>query len=58
MFTVPTVVAVADGAEWIPGIVDLHRPEAMRGIDFAYALGYLARAAQEVTGVGTAETSE
>jgi hypothetical protein len=57
-FTVPTVVAVADGAEWIQGFVDLHRPDAVRVLDFAHALGYLARAAQEATGAGTAATSE
>jgi hypothetical protein len=55
---VATVVAVADGAEWIQGVVDLHRPDAVRVLDFAHALGYLARAAQEATGAGTATTSE
>lgn len=55
---VPTVIAVADGAEWIQGFVDLHRPDAVRVLDFAHAVGYLARAAQEATGPGTAATSE
>jgi hypothetical protein len=53
-----TVVAVADGAEWIQGFVDLHRPDAVRVLDFAHALGYLARAGQEALGAGTATTSE
>jgi hypothetical protein len=53
-----TVVAVADGAEWIQGFVDLHRPDAVRVLDFAHAVGYLAQAAQEATGPGTAATSE
>ena len=53
-----TVVAVADGAEWIQGFVDLHRPDAVRVLDFAHAVGYLARAAQEAFGPGTAATSE
>jgi hypothetical protein len=57
-FDVATVVAVADGAEWIQGFVDLHRPDAVRVLDFAHAVGYLARAAQEATGPGTAATSE
>lgn len=52
----PTVVAVADGAEWIQGFWDLHVPEATRVLDFAHAAGYLARAAQEAFGAGTAET--
>jgi hypothetical protein len=54
--TAPTVVAVADGAEWIQGFVDLHRPDAVRVLDFAHAAGYLARAAQEAFGPGTAAT--
>jgi hypothetical protein len=53
-----TVVAVADGAVWIQEFVDLHRPDAVRVLDFAHAAGYLARAAQEATGPGTAATSE
>jgi hypothetical protein len=53
-----TVVAVADGAEWIQGFVDLHRPDAVRVLDFAHALGYLARAGQEALGAGTATASE
>lgn len=54
----PTVVAVADGAEWIQGFVDLHVPGAVRVLDFAHAAGYLARAAQAAFGPGTAATSE
>jgi hypothetical protein len=57
-FDVATVVAVADGAAWIQGFVDRHRPDAVRVLDFAHALGYLARAAQAATGAGTAATSE
>lgn len=55
---VATVVAVADGAEWIQGFVDRHRPDAVRVLDFAHAVGYLARSAQEAFGAGTAATSE
>jgi hypothetical protein len=57
-FDVATVVAVADGADWIQGFVDLHRPDAVRVLDFAHALGYLAQAAQAAFGAGTAATSE
>ena len=53
-----TVVAVNDGAEWIQGFLDLHRPDAVRVLDFAHAAGYLGRAAQAAFGAGTAETSE
>ena len=52
----PTVVAVADGADWIQGFWDLHVPGAVRVLDFAHAAGYLARAAQAAFGPGTAET--
>jgi len=53
-----TVVAVSDGAPWIQGFVDLHCPQARRVLDFAHAAGYLAQAAQEAFGPGTAATSE
>lgn len=33
------VCAVQDGAEWIQGFVDLHRPDAVRILDFAHAAG-------------------
>jgi hypothetical protein len=55
---VATVVAVADGADWIQGVVDLQRPDAVRVLDFAHAVGYLARAAQEAFGAGTAAAAE
>jgi hypothetical protein len=35
------VCAVQDGAEWIQGFVDLHRPDAVRILDFAHAAGSL-----------------
>src|SRR5262249_50935131 len=33
--TAGTVAAVADGSEWIQRLVDLHRPDAVRILDFA-----------------------
>jgi len=44
------VCAVTDGAEWLQGLVDLHRPDAVRILDFAHAAGYVTRAAQAVFG--------
>ena len=35
--TAKTVCAVHDGAEWIQGFVDLHRPDAVRILDFPHA---------------------
>jgi hypothetical protein len=52
--TAKPVCAVSDGAEWIQGFVDLHRPEAVRILDFRQALGYVAQAGQAVYGEGTA----
>ena len=42
-----------DGAEWIQGFVDLHRPEALRILDFAHAAGYLSEIAELVRAAGT-----
>ena len=50
-----TVVAVTDGAEWLQSFIDYHCPEAIRIIDFAHALGYVAEAGKAVWGEGTAE---
>lgn len=47
------VVAVADGAAWIQGFVDLHRPDAVRILDFAPAAEHLTGAVQAVYGVAT-----
>jgi hypothetical protein len=51
--TAKTVCAVSDGAEWIQGFVDLHRPDAVRILDFAQAVGSVAPAGQAVYGAGT-----
>ncbi len=48
--TAKTVWAVSDGAEWIRGFVDLHRPDAVRILDFPHALSYVAQAGQAVFG--------
>jgi hypothetical protein len=45
---------VSDGAEWIQGFVDFHRPDAVRILDFPHALGYVAQAGQAVYGEGAA----
>lgn len=33
--------AVTDGADWIQSFIDLHRPDAMRILDFPHAAGHL-----------------
>jgi hypothetical protein len=52
--TAGTVVGVTDGAEWCQGVLDLHRPDAVRVLDFPHAVGHLAEAAQAVFGAATA----
>lgn len=53
-----TVVAIVDGADWCQGFIDLHRPDAVRILDFAHALEHLGAVAQGVYGAGTAAASE
>ena len=45
-----TVVAVNDGAAWIQSFIDYHCPQAVRIIDFAHVLGYVADAGKAVWG--------
>jgi hypothetical protein len=56
--TAQTVVAIVDGADWCQGFIDLHRPDAVRILDFAHALEHLGTVAQAVYGAGTAAASE
>lgn len=56
--TALAVVAVVDGADWLQRLIDFHRPDAIRILDFPHAVEYLARASHEAHGTGTAATSE
>ena len=51
--TAGTVVAVSDGAAWIQGVVDTHRPDAVRILDFPHAVEHLASASQATWGAGS-----
>ena len=51
--TARTVCAVSGGVEWLQGFVDLHRPDAVRILDFPHAPAYVAHAEQAVFGEGT-----
>jgi hypothetical protein len=42
------VCAVTDGADWIPKFVDLHRHDAIRILDFAHAMEYVAKVGKAV----------
>ena len=46
------VAAVLDGAVWHQGVVDLHRPDAVRILDFPHAAQHLSAAAHAVWGEG------
>ena len=47
-----------DGAEWQQRSIDLHRPDAVRILDWRHGAEYLARAGQAAFGSGTAQASE
>ena len=49
-----TVVAVQDGALWIQSFIDYHCPQAVRVIDFAHALEYVATVGRAIHGTETA----
>jgi len=53
--TAKVVCAVQDGAEWLQGLVDVLRPDAVRILDFPHALEHLSAVAQTVLGSGTPE---
>jgi hypothetical protein len=48
-----TVVAVQDGALWIQSFIDYHCPQAVRVIDFAHALEYVAAVGRAIHGAET-----
>lgn len=51
------VVGVMDGAVWLQGFLDHHRPDAVRVLDFPHAVEHLASAAQATFGAGTPATA-
>jgi hypothetical protein len=51
------VVGVMDGAPWLQGFLDYHRPDAVRILDFPHAVEHLASAAQATFGVGTPQAT-
>ncbi len=53
--TARQVVAINDGAEWIQGFIDCHRPDALRILDFWHAAGYVHDIGQAVWGAEAPE---
>ena len=56
--TADKVCAVNDGAVWEQTFVDLHRPDAVRILDWGHSTGYVAAAGQAVFGGGTSAFQE
>ena len=55
--TAGVVCAVQDGAEWLQGLVDVLRPDAVRILDFPHAVEYLTAAAQATWGATAPEAA-
>jgi hypothetical protein len=51
------LVAIMDGAGWLQDLIDAHRPDAIRILDFAHAAGYLSQVAQAAFGAGSREAA-
>lgn len=51
------VAAVQDGAPWLQGFVDYHRPDAVRILDWPHAAQHLSALADALCGEGTARAA-
>lgn len=56
--TAGSVAAVTDGADWIPGFIDFHRPDAVRILDFPHAGDHLSIVSQIAFGEGSVQAQE
>jgi hypothetical protein len=54
--TADVVAAVQDGAVWLQGFVDVHRPDAVRILDWPHACEHLQALVEHLFGSGTART--
>lgn len=52
------VCAVTDGAQWEQGFIDLHRPDAVRILDFSHAAQRLSQVGQALWGEGSCEARQ
>ena len=50
--TAGVVVAVTDGSAWLQGLIDAHRPDAVRILDFPHAVEHRTSAAEAAFGAG------
>jgi hypothetical protein len=52
------VCAVQDGAEWLPGLVDYHRADAVRILDFAHAAEHISDLGKAAIDAGSVLASD
>lgn len=52
------VAAVMDGAEWLQGLTDYHRPDATRILDFPHASQHISPIGQYLYGEGTTDARQ
>jgi hypothetical protein len=52
------VCAVQDGAEWLPGVVDYHRKDAVRILDFAHAAEHISAMVNAARSAGSVLADE
>jgi hypothetical protein len=52
------VAAVTDGADWLQGFIDLHRPDALRVLDFPHAAQHAAELLAALAEAGLAAAAE
>jgi hypothetical protein len=52
------VAGVADGSDWAQTFFDLHRPDAVRILDWPHGAEHLAQAASAVFGTGSAQSAQ
>jgi hypothetical protein len=55
--TAGVVCAVQDGAPWLQELIALHRPDAVRILDFAHAVQQISMVGQAVWGAGSVEAA-
>lgn len=54
----PQVAAVADGADWIQGFIDYHRPDAVRILDFPHVAEHLNQIGIACWGENSSESKQ
>lgn len=56
--TAQQVVALMDGSDWLQGLTDYHRPDAIRILDFPHAGEHISQIGEFLYGEGTPQTQQ